>query len=172
MYHCIANKMNTTQDLYLLTSDMAIRQLVSHFSDAANLLDAEAFQRLWTEDGVWEIKDPLNKRFEGKSQMAKAVTGMLSQWEFFVQLSPMGVVSIQEDQAKGRFYINEVARNKDGTGHYNLGVYEDEFVRVDGNWLFQKRIYHILYLDNGPKAGQCFPIPHLETINRPHTAFE
>jgi SnoaL-like domain len=130
-----------------ITDELAIRNLAERFSDAANRKDGDAFQALWAKEGKWIIGAPINMEFAGKENMGSSVTHMLGLWDFFVQLSGPGVVILQGDSAKARFYVNEVARGKDGKGNYNLSMYEDSLVKIDGQWYYKKRVYHTIYQD-------------------------
>lgn len=62
------------------------------------------------------------------------------------------------DTATAYFYVNEIARAQpDGTdSNYNLSCYTDELVKVNGAWLFRKRDYRVLYLDQTPLTGLAF----------------
>src|SRR5260370_16496995 len=43
-----------------VADEMAIRGLPHAFADAVNRRDAAAFESLWDDDGVWEIRAPLH----------------------------------------------------------------------------------------------------------------
>ena len=136
------------KSLKLLKDEMEIRALADKFSDAANRIDAEVFQALWSKDGIWKIGPPINMEFKGKENMAASVSHMLGLWDFFVQMNGPGVVTINGDKATARFYLNEIARKADDkSGNYNLSMYEDELVKENGKWLFLKRSYHTIYQD-------------------------
>jgi hypothetical protein len=59
---------------------------------------------------------------------------MLGLRGFFVQFTAGGVVKVDGDRARARFYVQETARSKEGRGNYNLSMYEDELVKTDGEW--------------------------------------
>lgn len=146
--------------------EIEIRALADKFSDAANRVDPDMFQSLWSPEGVWEVGPPINVKFEGASVMGSSVKKMLSQWEFFVQLTTSGVVQVNGKKAIARFYVNEIARHSTGKGHFNLAMYEDELEKINGKWLFAKRSYHILYLDESPLNGKTFPIPSISPFHK------
>jgi hypothetical protein len=133
-------------EMKLVKDEMEIRALADKFSDAANRNDGDLFQSLWAKEAIWKIGAPINMEFKGKENMGVSVTHMLGLWDFFVQLSGPGVVTIKGNKATARFYVNEIARKTDDkSGNYNLSMYEDELVNEDGKWLFQKRTYHTIY---------------------------
>ncbi|MEX3014023.1 nuclear transport factor 2 family protein [Gymnodinialimonas hymeniacidonis] len=134
-----------------------IRGLASLFADAANRVDADQFASLWLEDSVWQIGPPIDKTFEGRSEIVQAFKGLLlKQWEFFVQMPNAHVINIEANQATARSYVNEIARAKDGTTNFNLAVYFDELVRDEEKWKFKRRDYRVLYQDSSPIKGIAY----------------
>ncbi len=147
--------------LLALKDELEIRALADRFSDAANRKDGDLFQSLWTEDGIWKIGDPINMEFVGRDKMAISVTHMLGLWDFFVQLTGPGVITLQnKNKATARFYVNEIARKSDDkSGNYNLSMYEDEVVKQNGMWLFAKRTYYTIYQDSPNYGGLIQQLP-------------
>lgn len=145
----------TTQQLL---AELEIKRLAERYSDAANRVDVAQFRSLWTEDAEWLIGPPINQRFQGRDEVVGAFEHLLGSWDFFVQLSTSCGITLHGDTATAHFYVNEIARAKpDGTNsNYNLARYSDELVRVDGTWLFKKRDYQVLYLDQTPLTGTAF----------------
>jgi SnoaL-like domain len=153
----------TEQQLIALADELAIRALADKFSDAANRKDGALFQSLWATNGVWKIGDPINIEFTGKESMDVSVTQMLGLWDFFVQLTGPGVITITGDKATARFYVNEIARRaEDKMGNYNLSMYEDELVKENGNWLFSKRSYHTIYQEAPTYNGLIQQLPKFD----------
>lgn len=143
-----------------LSDEAEIRALAQTFSDAANRKDGALFQSLWAENGIWEIGPPIQVSFKGKAQMGASVTHMLQLWDFFVQLSGPGVVTISGDTATARFYVNEVARKaSDKTGNYNLSMYDDVLIKESGKWVFLKRTYHTIYQEAPNYQGLIQALP-------------
>ncbi len=141
-----------------LSDHLEIQSLGYRFADAANRRDHAAFAALWTDDGLWQIGDPINVRFEGKAVIAQAIGELLGRWDFFVQLPHAPVIELTGNRATARWTMQEVARTRDKSrGNYNLSLYHDELVRVQGHWLFKTRLYQTLYVDETPLPGQTFP---------------
>lgn len=141
-----------------LQDEYAIRKLAEQYSDAANRVDAALFRSLWIEDATWIIGPPINRQFVGLDNIVNAFSHLLSSWDFFVQLSTSANIQVHGDTATANFYVNEIARGQpDGTNsNYNLSRYTDELIRVNGHWLFRKRDYRVLYLDQTPLTGTAF----------------
>jgi ketosteroid isomerase-like protein len=159
---CTNNQLSVDEmtSLQLVKDELEIRALTEKFSDAANRKDGEQFQSLWAKDAVWKIGAPINMEFKGKENMGSSVTHMLGLWDFFVQLSGPGVVNINGDKATARFYVNEIARKADDkTGNYNLSMYEDELIKENGKWVFQKRTYNTIYQEAPNYTGLVQKLP-------------
>jgi SnoaL-like domain len=146
--------------LQLVKDELEIRGLAERFSDAANRKDGAQFQALWAKDAIWKIGPPINMEFKGKENMGSSVTHMLGLWDFFVQLSGPGVVTINGDKATARFYVNEIARKADDkSGNYNLSMYDDELVKENGKWVFVKRTYNTIYQEAPQYKGLVQNLP-------------
>lgn len=141
---------------------LAIYELAYKFADAANRHDDEMFQTLWADDGAkWIIGAPISKEFNGKEQMSDSFSKMLGLWEFFVQMVTGGVVRIMGDKAYARFYVQEIANSKAGTGNHNLSMYEDELVKQNGEWYFRQRQYHTIFQSMERQIGEVIGVPNI-----------
>jgi hypothetical protein len=60
---------------------------------------------------------------------------------------------VDGDSARGTWYQQEFLHQKDGVRRNITGLYEDEYVRSGGRWLFRKRVYNILNAEETPAAG-------------------
>jgi hypothetical protein len=141
-----------------IEDENAIRALTYKYADAANRIDADLFKSLWVENSEWIIGPPINQKFIGRDQIVGAFVGLLHSWDFFVQQPVGGNLEINGTTAKAHFYVNEIARSKDGVGNYNLSQYEDELEKLDGVWFFVKRNYKVIYLDQSPLNGTSFKL--------------
>ena len=59
---------------------------------------------------------------------------------FFTQLASLDV---HADRAAARSYCLEIIKLRDGTTRQLVGEYEDELVRIAGDWLFSQRRYRV-----------------------------
>lgn len=139
-----------------LENQQLILTLAHQFSDAANRKDADLYRSLWASESKWIIGPPINKQFNGVDEIVDAFVHLLAGWEFFVQLTTSYHIKISGATATANFYVNEIARIKDGDSNYNLAMYQDKLVFQDGKWLFQERNYNVLYLDQSPLKGIAF----------------
>ncbi|MBC7938051.1 MAG: nuclear transport factor 2 family protein [Rhizobacter sp.] len=139
-----------------LENQQLILTLAHQFSDAANRKDAALYRSVWTDDSKWIIGPPINQQFDGVDEIVAAFENLLGGWEFFVQLTASYHIKIDGNSATANFYVNEIARIKDGDSNYNLAMYQDKLVLKDGKWLFKERNYNVLYLDQSPLKGIAF----------------
>ena len=81
---------------------------------------------------------------------------MSSDWMF--RGSFAGVVTIDGDKAAGRWPCIEtgnIGTTPDGPPPWydNRAIYEDDYVKIDGTWLFSRRNYVYLWLSTDKIAG-------------------
>jgi hypothetical protein len=141
--------------------DQAIRDLVYRYADAVCRRDQAAWGATWAEDGVWQL--PGAPRMEGRDAIVGLWANAMSGFPFVVQLVNYGVLEIEGDSAQGRWYLTENLQFEDGNGMYNVGCYQDRYIKRDGLWLFAERHYAVLYNDEGKgdMTGTAQPFPEL-----------
>ena len=124
--------------------------------------DATAFRALWTPDCEWKINEPLPLLARGVDGAAQALSKLMGQWEVFAHLPHSVLVEVRGDEARARCTVEEIGINrKAGKSYHNLAFYFDKLRHLDGQWLFQSRSYHYLWLDDRPLTGQTFPASSL-----------
>lgn len=156
------SQMTEEERLRRMLAESEIRELAARFSDAVTRNDAKAFRALWTENGVWEIREPYPASAEGPAAIVSLLQKLIEPWAFFVQLTHSGVVEFEsQSTAVARWIMSEVARSPDGKLNYdNLAMYEDHVVcGSDSIWRFSKRTYNYIWLSESPLVGRSFPLP-------------
>jgi len=144
-----------------LEDDAAIRDLVYRYADAVCRRDEAAWSATWAEDGIWQL--PGAPRMEGRDAIVGLWVNAMSGFPFVVQLMNNGTLEIEGEGATGRWYLTENLKFADGGGMYNVGCYQDRYVKRDGQWLFAERHYAVLYNDEGKgdMTGTANPFPDL-----------
>jgi len=139
--------------------ELAIRRLVAVYADAVNRRDGPLWASTWAEDGVWDL---MGNEITGKDVVVDMWNKAMNGFDFVVQLVYQGTLEIDGASATGRWYLAEHLRPQGSqSGRFNIGTYADKYRRVDGNWLFTRRTYNILYNDEGEgdMSGMVIPMP-------------
>lgn len=137
----------STDDYY------AIQRLLHRYVDAVIHRDGVLWGSTWADDATWDLGR--GRLVEGRQAIVdlwyKAMAGMHA----VVQVVHSGDVRYGDaahpdalDRASGRWYINEWFRRADGTNSVLLAHYDDDYVKVDGEWLFSRRFLQSHY--SGP----------------------
>ncbi len=137
-----------------------IRQLVERYADAVNRVDAKDWGATWAANGVWDLGQ---MRVEGRDKIVAFWSQIMPTFPFVVQIVHSGVItSVDGDRATGRWYLSEYMHRADGSRNHGIGYYRDQYVRVDGQWLFAERKYSLLY--SGPTDLSGTVTPHPERV--------
>ena len=130
-----------------------IQNLMSTYIYALDLKDADAYAATFTEDGVINHAGGIARgRDEIRAFIRTSAANARRQLESRDKALPrpipsrhmIGNLEIQEikgDTGKGRAYWSSMAADENGQAHVSeYGFYEDEYRRVNGKWLFSKRL--------------------------------
>jgi hypothetical protein len=104
----------------------------------------------------------MGNEITGKDAVVAMWTNAMKGFEFVVQLVYQGTLEIDGASATGRWYLAEHLRPQGSqSGRFNVGTYADKYQRVDGEWLFTRRTYNVLYNDEGKgdMSGMVIPLP-------------
>ena len=129
-----------------------IEALRAEFTDAATLRDYDRFASLFTADGRWCIPGA-EADFRSRPEIREGIERLQQWWEYFVQDPHAGVTYVDGDTARGRGYVTEFGRLRDGTSHLNHAIYHDRYERTPDGWRFRERVYEVRYVDSSPLAG-------------------
>ena len=127
---------------------LAIDRLVHRYVDAVIHRDGVLWATCWAEDATWDLGR--NRLVHGKDAIVELWYSAMKTMHAVVQVVHSGDVrrGADDDHAGGRWYINEWFRRADGTNAMLLAHYDDEYARVDGEWLFSRRFLQTHY--SGP----------------------
>lgn len=121
---------------------LAIRELIEAYGDAVCQHDAEAWADLWCDDGIWDMPSiPSIGTLVGKDQIMPVWIAAMDALRGMVMLVTVGKITVDGDRATARSYISE-AYPRGSEVARDRGMFEDEIVRRDGRWLFQKRTFN------------------------------
>lgn len=124
-------------------TDIALRQLVSRYCDAVVRADSATFGQLWAADGVWQLTKPV----EGRDAIVTTFEKLIGGYAWMVPSAPNAVFEVDEAAgvATGRVTTLEQFQRKKGGAGTLVGVYHDQYVRRNGNWLFAERRMEIIH---------------------------
>lgn len=120
----------------LLLDIEAIKQLKHRYLRYVDAADWKALDRLWTED-AWCNYGFLG-RFEGRQGIMDGFfRGLVSAASSFnAHMVHNPIVEIDGDSARGNWYMTaQTVIQPQNQAVWAMGVYEDTFRRVDGEWL-------------------------------------
>ena len=139
-----------------IADELAIRELVDRYADAIVRRDEDAWAATWTADGEWHV---LGDVVRGRDEVVKKWRDLMGRLQFVHQVASGGLLEFDGKRASGRFYVNEYATTRDGSGLLTLGVYHDEYVCEGGDWLFRRRRFGPLYMGPPDLSGSSNPFP-------------
>ena len=122
---------------------LAIQELIARYNDAVMRLDASAWGSTWAEDGVWSLPG-MGDGIRGRERILETWKMAMSQFEFVGFFASPGPLEINGDAAQGTLYQQEILYLKGGGERRVIGRYTDDFVKVNGQWKFAKRVYEVL----------------------------
>ena len=148
-----------------VADELAIRDLVHRYADAASRRDPGGVASTFTADGEWQAVRFGRHRGDA---LEPFFAGMLAGWNGFVQglLSGRVVLDVRDpDRAQGRWYVQEIGQRTEGT-HFDVsGVYHDEYVRDADGWRIAWRRYDaLLSRTDGVVTASPFPtdVPEID----------
>ncbi len=121
-----------------------IRELIERYCDAVNQRDAEAWGATWAEEADWELPH-LDVKISGRDAIVSAWLDAMKMFPFVNMMAQAGSIEVDGDRAVMRSYTAEVAVLEDGKEIRPRGEYADECVKLNGEWLFSRRIFKVLH---------------------------
>ncbi len=124
-------------DLQSVVERFEIEALRGEFTDAIMMRDYDRFASLFTLDGAWRIPY-VDVELVGREEIRAGIEQMQGLWEFFVQISHPGTITLEGDAAVGRAYVSEIGQKRDGTSELNYSLYHDRYKRTPDGWKFAR----------------------------------
>ena len=139
-----------------VADELAIRSLVARYAEAVSAYDETMWAETWASEGQWLV---LGRSPTGREEVVKVWNELMSGFEFVVQQATSGHVTIEGDNATGRWQILEFGKMKNGTSMMNIGFYRDECVREADGWRFKSRVFSPLYAGPPDLSAPSIPFP-------------
>ena len=132
---------------------LALRELLDTYADAVVQRDPAQWGETWAQDAEWEmIGVPGFPNPKGRETIVKIWQGAIANFPGINFIAIPGTLKVNGDKATGRSYVAEIFTDADNITHHARGQYDDEFVKLDGQWFFQKRVYQILHTSSSASA--------------------
>ena len=113
-----------------MTNDQAaIRELIAGYALALDAGDIDGCLKLFTDDAEFLV---YGRSFAGSDGIGK----MFRDAPRGLHLTGVSRINVRDDTATAR---SQVLFVRAGDLHLRPALYDDELIRVDGHWLFQRR---------------------------------
>lgn len=123
-----------------VADELAIRRLVALYTDGVNQRDAHGWADVWSDDARWDLAGHIHK---GRDAIVARWKETLASYRSVFQLTSDGVVTLDGDQATGRWYVHERNVRRDDSVMELWGWYDDRYVRTSAGWRVQSRVLHV-----------------------------
>lgn len=128
-----------------LADKIAIRELVSNISIFGDRKDFQNQVKLFSENAISEtINDGvIILKLEGRNAMVQAFDNFLKNYEIVYHFNGQQTITLNGDNATGTCYclITLVGKENGKRTKTSIGaIYNDEYIRVNNQWLVEKRI--------------------------------
>jgi len=121
--------------------DLALRTLLAKYTDAVNRRNADSWISCWSIDAHWDL---LGNLANGREEILGLWQHMMAGFESVTMLPSSSLFSVDGETASGHHYLQEFSLDKEGNRLTLISRYEDQYRKVDGQWLFQSRHYQIM----------------------------
>ena len=150
-----AQKIKTKQNnkaMTLIEDRLALKELVDIFSILADEKKTEQQTFLFTENAevISILNGKANPALVGRKQIGEAFAGFLNLFETVYHLNGQQTVSINGNAATGTSYcqVTLIATENDKKMKTTFGIiYNDEFLKVNGHWLINKRKSNFIWTE-------------------------
>jgi len=116
----------------------AIRSLPLRYCHCVWQKDVEGYVNLFPEDGWVSTTDPTLPKAQGRESLRKMITEALETMKPRPFIHNHVIELLGPDRAKGTCYV-EVRMTREGKKWLMTGWYDDEYVKVGGEWKFKSR---------------------------------
>ncbi len=136
----------------------AIHQLVATYADAINTRNKDAWASTWAEDASWALP---GMEQQGRANIVAMWQAAMGGFPFvFHMMHAAPVIKVADNTASARWYLSEFIQDAQQNNSTNLGVYDDQMALIEGQWLFTRREFNVLYSGPADLSGQRIAYPH------------
>ncbi len=127
----------------------ALRNLKAEYAAACDdNYDSDRLAALFVEDATWESEGM--GRYEGREAIREFFRGISGHFVFALHYGLNPQIEVNGDTARARWYLFMPCTVGDtGEAMWRAGVDEEEYVRVDGRWMYKSKksapIFHTTF---------------------------
>lgn len=137
-------------------AEAGIRALHARYTDAVWRRDIDAFAGCFAEDGEWRISGRVLK---GRVQIRETIAAILTRFDRVLITFRTPILEVRNRRAFGRTYVDERCAWKNGETNISVGLYYERFAQEDGRWLFDWRLFQMLYRGDPDFTGTFYDFP-------------
>ena len=123
-----------------LEDRIAIGELHGSYCDAVLRNDPDDWGALWADDATWML---MGTEVSGREAIVGLWNGAMAGFDAVSFLGALGQLAVEGDRATGRYQTHEILVEK-GETRIAGGRYDDDYIRQDGRWLFQRRAFSVV----------------------------
>lgn len=121
---------------------LEIRELIEAFAVRVTLHDPELWSQVWAPDGTWVLpSEP--QGVNGRDNIREAFKQKMAAVENIHMTCTPADMHIVGDKATGKTFCRETIYIKGGMKKVLIACFHDEYVKIEGQWLFQRRDYKV-----------------------------
>ncbi len=123
----------------------AIRKLKANYSYLTDTRDMQEFANLFVDDAVMDFGTL--GRYEGKAEVIRFVRDIiLETYSFLMHMNHNPIIEVKGEKATGEWYFEvPVTHAPTNRAVWINGKYEEEYVKVGGEWKFKTVVGKIYY---------------------------
>ena len=127
-----------------IETEISIRRLVDQYCDGVIRRDANIWGATWSTDAHWNLG--MGREVHGKKAIVDLWTTAMGAFNWTIQTAEHFSLNIDEVQGigTGHVVVRERYERTDGEKGDLLAKYLDQYVKIDGEWLFSERILEII----------------------------
>jgi hypothetical protein len=135
----------------LAEAETTLRSLANRYADGINRAAFEEVGQCWSPTGVWQTAAPFNIRRSGREDIvSRLIEGRKDTLCVVMVVCAVVALEADEDRIFGRTTIEEIGSRDAQRGLHVFGLYDDELVKISGQWHFQRRTLNVLAYDPSP----------------------
>jgi hypothetical protein len=111
-----------------------IKRLKARYARGVDFRDWDGFRSVFADDAVWDMRDTGAERVEGGDNIVDYVRRALGE-AISVHHAHLPIIDITSPTtAEGSWQAEHMHRFADGTDMHGYGLYNETYVKVDGEW--------------------------------------